>query len=255
MPKLIHDTKLYAALLLSVGRQGRKITQKRPLTPIECGKLIDRLMREENENINDIARRLDLGRPKDQADPYKKRDTTQVQSFLNLLRLSDKSKYFAGWNGEKPPKIPFSTLTYLSKLTAEDQDKIIQSTYINNKKNINKDDAKKIARLRLETEMPISDCIENVLMVKPISETTYMIVCEIHEKLKKFIYTNNKSQEKILKILQRELPGEFYSVDTTHVLITVSMNELAYRTFHEQQFKKRIPFTQFLNNFLEDKLV
>ena len=48
--------------------------------------------------------------------------------------------------------------------------------------------------------------------------------------------------------------GNFYDIDTTDILITISMDKEAYKIFHEQQFKKGVHFTAFLNTFLEDKI-
>ena len=44
-----------------------------------------RLMDEENEDLVQMADRLDLGKPKDNSNIYKKRDTTQSREFINLL--------------------------------------------------------------------------------------------------------------------------------------------------------------------------
>ena len=256
MKKLTQDVKLYAKLLLSVGRQGRGIQQRRPLTPIECAIFIDRLMVEENEDLAQIAERLDLGKPKDGSSIYKKRDTTQIREFINLLRFSEKSRYFAGWGWEGAPKTTFSVMTYLSSLSHDDQDKILQSMYKNSKKRIiNKSDAKKISSMKKkDPEISIDECIKNVLKLKPVLNTTHVIVCETYDKLKHFINSNTNYRDKLLDILKNNLNGEFYSIDATHILISISMDEYAYKKFHEQQYENNIPFTQFLNNFLEDKI-
>ena len=50
MIPLTKNIKLYAKLLLSVGQQGRGVSQRQPLQPVDCGELIKRLMDEENED-------------------------------------------------------------------------------------------------------------------------------------------------------------------------------------------------------------
>ena len=256
MLKLTQDVKLYSKLLLSVGRQGRDIHQRRPLTPIECAKLMRRLMDEENEDLVQIAERLDLGKPKDNSNIYKKRDTTQAREFINLLRFSEKSRYFAGWGWEGPPKISFSVMTYLSSLSHDDQDKVIQSMYKNDQKRIiDKKEAKKISAMKKnDPNITIEDCIKNILKLKPVLVTTHIIVCEIYDKLRHFIDSNINYRKKLLNILENNLDGEFYSIDATSVLISISMNEQAYKKFHSQQYENNTSFTQFLNNFLEVKI-
>ena len=51
MIRLTKNIKLYTKLLLSVGQQGRGVSQKQPLQPVPCAELIKRLMDEENEEL------------------------------------------------------------------------------------------------------------------------------------------------------------------------------------------------------------
>ena len=50
------------------------------------------------------------------------------------------------------------------------------------------------------------------------------------------------------------LNGEFYSIDTTDILITISMDQNAFTVFREQQLEKGVSYSDFLNSFLEDKI-
>jgi hypothetical protein len=254
--RLTKDTKRYAKLLLSVGRQGRGITQKQPLSPVECAEDIKRLMDEENKNLIQVSEMLDLGRPEEGSSIYKKRDTSQVNNFLKLLNVSEKSRDFAGWGWEGYPKIPFTTISKLSTLTHDEQDKILQSAYKDKKKQILVKDVIKILKWRRENpKISIDECIEKILKLKPVTVVTHIVVCETYEKLKNFIKTNADFKQKILDILRDNLEGEFYEIDATDILITISMNETAYKIFHEQQYKKGVHFTEFLNTFLEDRIV
>jgi len=206
--------------------------------------------------LSQIAERLDLGRPESGSSIYKKRDTTQVSIFLKLLEFSKKSRYFAGWGWEGYPKVPFTIMTGMTFLTEEEQDKVIQSMYTSDKKRILiRDDIHKIRKWKQENpDLTIDECIAKVLKLKPVTITNHMIVCEIHEKLKKFIQTNSDYGDKLLNVLNSTLDGKFYSLDATDILITISMDATAYHTFHDQQYKQKTSFTEFLNNFLEDKI-
>ncbi len=255
MSKLVTDVKAYSQLLLSISRHGSG--QSRPLKPIECAQYIRRLIDEEKEPLHKIAERLDLGKQKDKSNIYKKRDTTQITTFLNLLKVSKKSIEFAGWGYEGYPSIPFSAISQLSTFTADEQDMIIQSIYSarDKKKIIGKEDIKKIKKWRNENpDLPITECIKKLLKLKPVAVTTYIVVSEIREKLRQFIKSNDGYKEKILEILRNDLDGKFYNIDSTAILITISMDETAYQAFHDMQYKRGISFTKFLNSFLEDKI-
>jgi len=254
---LTKNIKLYAKLLLSVGQQGRGVSQRQPLQPVDCGELIKRLMDEENEDKSKVVKRLDLGRPKEGTNMYKKRDQTQLNKFLSLLDISQKSKDFAGWGWEPFPKIPFSSVLELKSLSHEEQDIVLQSVYKGDeqKKGLFKNDMKKIAKFRRENEdLTIQDCVEKVFKLKPVTVVTHVVVCETYAKLKNFIKTNSDHKEKLLDILKSNIPGEFYEIDTSDILVSISMDEQAYKIFHEQQYKKDVHFTEFLNTFLEDKI-
>ncbi len=257
MTKLVANIEMYAQLLQSVGRQGSGSNRARPLKPVECAQYIKRLIEEENATLSEVAERLDLGRSQDQSNIYKKRDTSQVTSFLNLLKVSEKSRELAGWGYEGYPTIAFSLISQLSTLTPDEQDLIIQSVFNpdNRKKMLGKEDVKKIKMWRRENpDLPIEECIKKILKMMPTTTITHMVVSETREKLNRFIRLNTDYRKKLLDILRSHMEGEFYSIEATDILITISMDETAYKTFHDHQYKKNVSFTQFLNDFLEDKI-
>ena len=255
MTDLKKNIKLYSKLLKSVGQQGRGLTQRQPLSPVECGELIQRLMNEENENKYEVAERLDLGRPKDGTDIYKKRDITQLNNFLTLLDVSEKSRDYAGWGWEGLPRIPFTTISEIASFTHEEQDKILQAALKGDKKSeVLKKDVLKFKKWRNENpKLSVEEGIEKILKLKP-TIVTHVIVCEIYEILKNFIKSNDNYKEKILEILRKKIQGEFYDLEATDILLTISMDEKVYKIFHDQQFKKGVSFSEFVNGFLEDEL-
>lgn len=255
MTRLIKNVKQYVQLLHSVGQQGQG-SVRRPLTPVECAHNIQRLIEEEGDSLLQVTERLGLGKPKDGVGLYKKRNTTQTTDFLNLLKVSEKSRNLAGWGYEGFPKIPFSLVAQLSTLKDDEQDLIIQSVYNADKKRvIGKNNVKKIKQWRKQNkDMSILTGIKEILKLKPVKEVHHLVVCETRDKLQKFINSNTNYSKLLLKILRDNLEGEFYSIDATDILITISMDATAYKAFYEQQYKKDIPFTQFLNGFLEDKI-
>ena len=254
MTLLKKNIKLYAKLLQSVGRQGRG-TAKQPLSPLECAQYIKQLMEEENLDKKKVSERLGLGRQENLADLYKETDSTQVSLFLKLLDVSPKSQQLAGWGWEGPPKINFTTIFRMASLSHEDQDIVLQSVYKSNKQELISDDARRITKFKRENpDSTIHESIKKILGLKPVTIINYLVVCETCEKLNNFIKNNKDYEEKLLKILKDSIEGEFYELSANDIVISIEMDKKAYQTFHEQQEVKGIPFTEFLNEFLEDKL-
>ena len=249
--------------MLSVGQQGRGISKKQELSPVECGECIKRLMDEQKETKLQVAERLDIGRPKKGSSMYKKRDLTTLNMFLDMMSISQKSKYVAGWGWQPKPKIAFSTILELQSLSHDEQDYVIQTVLdkykqnkIDGKKdNLGKNDFKKIVTLRKnDPKLSIEEIIEKVWKLKPETIIKYIVVCETFDKLNEYAKLHDDSNEKLLSILKNNMNGEFFSLDINDILITIEMDKTAFELFHESQNKQGVSFTRFLNMFLEDKL-
>jgi hypothetical protein len=255
MQRLTSNIDLYSKLLLSVGQQGRGIKQKQPLQPLECGRYIKQLMDEENEDRGQVSERLGLGRSKDSSQMYKKRDSTQVTKFLQLLNISEKSQDLAGWGWEGHPKIPFSVILKMVNFSHDEQDKILQTFKANNKKEkLTQLDVQKIKKCMVsDSDSTIDNCIEKIMKLKVVNITN-LVVCEMHDKLNNFIKSHDDYEKRIIDILKNNLDGDFYSIDTTDILITISMDQNAFTIFHEQQLEKGVSYSDFLNSFLEEKI-
>lgn len=254
LKNLTQNIKLYSKLLKSVGRFGRGMSQKQPLSPVECAFLIKRLMDEEKLDKVKVSERLDLGRPKDETDIYKKRDTSQVNNFLSLLEVSEKSRDYAGWGWEGLPKISFTTISILSSsFTHDEQDKVLQAALQGDKKsNITKTDALKLRKWRSENpNLTVEDGIQKVLNLKPVTIITHVIVCYLSEKIKDFIKNNSDFKVKILSALRSRIPGKFYELENSDILMTLSMDEEAFSTFNNLQKTSEKSFTEFITDLLE----
>jgi len=248
------DVKQYAKLLNSVAQQGTGSKLKRPLSPVECALAIRRLIDEEQESLDKIAERLNLGKSDDLSNMYKKRDTSQITMFLNLLKVSENSRDLAGWSTDDWPLKPFSTIAQLAPLTEEEQDIIIQSILQSKDKRraLGKEDVKKIKKWRKENpDLSIKECIEKVLKLKPVTVITHLVVMEIHDLLRRFIDSNVDCEKKLLGILNSNLSGKFHDINIGKSVITVAMDEEAYKPFHSYQHDKGLSYTTFLNMFLE----
>lgn len=252
---ILKDMKAYALLLQSMGRQGKGPGRRRLLSPIQCAEYIQQMC-DDGLSLERIAKRMNIGRPRDSG-LYKQRDTTQLSMFLNLLKLSKKSRELTGWGTDEYPLIPFSTMAQIATLPEKDHDMVIQSIQQagDRKRAINTEDVIRIKRLKRDYPgLAIEACIEKVLKLKPANNLRYMVVVEIRETLRKFMDSDPKYREKLLELLNGSLPGSFYEVDSGKSIMAISMDDEAYGVFYEEQYKKNSSFTKFLNGFLKDKI-
>jgi len=137
----------------------------------------------------------------------------------------------------------------------DEQDKILQTFKSNDKKEkLTQADVQNIRKcLDSDSNLTIDDCIEKIMKLKVV-DITNLVVCEIQDRLNNFIKSNDDYEKKIIDTLKNNLNGEFYSIDTTDILITISMDQNAFTVFREQQLEKGVSYSDFLNSFLEDKI-
>ncbi len=239
---LINDVSTYANLLLSVGIQGDEIKQERPLTPIEVASLIQRMVKENNEPLHIISARLGLGRAKE-GNIYKKTDTSQINIFLDLLKLSKRSQKVLGYGKSDNYKISFSTGAQIAKLSDfDEQDKVIQSSL---DYGIKKEEAIKIVQYRkAHPKATIEECIEKILKIRPIEKVTNIICCTLDEK---FINTIESKKDKLIKNLRTELNGEIFKTNIKGKIIMISMDDNAFNTFEKKQKEKDMTFSNYVN--------
>ncbi|ABK76785.1 hypothetical protein CENSYa_0140 [Cenarchaeum symbiosum A] len=101
-------------------------------------------------------------------------------------------------------------------------------------------------------DLSMNECIENARQLKPVEETTHMVVIEIQDELRAFMEANIDYEEKILGMLRENLPGTFYAVNAGNSVAAISMDEEAYKIFYREQYEKNSSYTIFLNNFLAE---
>lgn len=249
MGKLVDDVKLYAQLLNSVARQKDGPGIRRPLTPVQCAHYIKRLMDENAESPEQISARLGLGKPKNLSNIYKKRDTSQITTFLSLLKVSEKSRELAGWGYEKYPKIPFSLVAQLSSMTPDEQDLIIQSVFSEGGGRVlGKEDVKKIKKWRNDNrDLSIDVCLKNVLKLKPVFNTKHFVVADIRDNLKNFLACAPDPETRLLILLKNQINGDFYHVTVGTTVVAMSMDSVAYKTFRDFQYNRGESYSDLLD--------
>ena len=108
---------------------------------------------------------------------------------------------------------------------------------------------------RANPQVPIDEFIEKTLKIRPIVEIHNFIVCTMGEKLKNFVESNDGYVIKLLEILRNNLDGIFYDLDAENGrTIAIETDPIGLKIFDEQQDKKDVTYSQFLNEFMEDKI-
>ena len=70
-----------------------------------------------------------------------------------------------------------------------------------------------------------------------------------------FVKSNDGYITKLLEILRNNMEGVFYDIDAENGrTITIEMDPIGLKVFDEQQSKNDISYSQFLNEFMEDKI-
>ena len=247
--RLIDDLHTYADLLLSVGVQGDDLKRERPLTPIEVANLIQRMIKENNEPLYITSKRLGLGRNKT-GDMYKKKDTSQISKFLDLLKLSKRSQKVLGYGRSDSDKIAFSTGAVIAKLSDfDEQDKIIQSSL---DKGIKKEEAGKIVQYRkAHPKATIEECIEKILKIRPVEKVTNVVCCTLEEK---FHNTIESKKDKLVNGLKINLKGEIFKTNIKGKIIMIFMDDRAFDTLERKQKEKNMTFTNYVNFLIGDSM-
>ncbi len=243
--KLVDDSAQYADLIMSVGVQGNPVKGDRPLTPIEVARQIERMIKENNEPLHETARRLGLGRGKT-GDAYRREDTTQLRCFLNLLRLSPRSSMALGFGRSDPGRIAFSTAAEIAKLESHhEQDMVIQSSMDHG---ITKEEAQKIVRLRREhRDIPIGECIERILKIRPVKTVVNVACCTLDQGLYDPVASDTDG---IAKGLSGLLGGKIHGIRVRGRIIMIRMDDDSFAALNRETKRHQVTLSQYVNSLI-----
>ena len=255
--KLTDDIDKLTNLALSVGRQGRK--QKvivPPLTPIEVAQYIRQIKDENNETDSEISKRLGLGKLKSKSGhimvdmDVKKPNDSQVKIFLKLLKLSEKTISAVGFEGY-PNKVPFSVAVLVHNLEHSEQDIMIQNML---KHKLIKNEVIRLLQYKKQYALPIDECIEKVLKIRPEKSTQYMLVYNIPNTVNHILKQLGKSTEditeKLVKSISQKLNGEIEQVTINESLLIIFTDTTAYKSFEHEMNKNNLTYNQCVKKLL-----
>ncbi len=258
---ILDDLDFYSDLLLSIGGHD----SDRPLTPIEVSDSLVRLQNETGESLEEISKRVGLGRKKNISTIKKKIDTTQIRIFQNLQKLSRRNVYSLGWGKSQSGKVAMTLGGDIARLSNKDDHDLVFNSIIDSLDTENpfvKDDVKNIVdRKNKSPETDINEIIELVKNTRPNPE----LVCKIGidpdqqfiEQFNSKISTNNlKNSEFLQKLIQ----NKFKNNEIVHInlskknIIWITIEDKNFKEIESQWKSKNITVNSFFNQILLESI-
>ena len=184
----------HQTLLRSVGTHRKD----RPLSPLEVAEL--------------LGRTLAAGSTRAQCASALGISESQVTSFLNLLELDQSIQHLADWQGSKAASVAFSTMAELRRLDNKEQiiaTKAALSYKLTWKETI------QIVQISSRSGLPISDCITQVLNLRPQVVTRHLYVGTVTDKglRSRLGEISQSDRDRLLTKALRQLTGTTYQVN------------------------------------------
>ena len=164
-------------LRISVGYGRQK--KGRPLSPVEVGMLLQRA-RDTGVSLEDCANAINLN------------GTSHISRFLRILELPNDLQHLISWGNEKNA-ISFSSAFELARLENIDDQRVVGKAILIN--NLNSKEVRQISQLKKRSEKSISECIKEILDLRPMIETRYVFIGSV---------ADDKIEAYLLKITQAE---------------------------------------------------
>lgn len=149
------STEEYKALLRSVGTH----RGDRPLSPLEVACLLKKSMAA-GSTRQECAKDLQLG-------------STQVATFLKLLDLAPEIQHLADWRGSTSASISFSALAELARLCRPDQIEAANGILLHR---LTWKEVVQLVQLADRSAKPMSQCIDQVLKLRPQVEIRHLFI-------------------------------------------------------------------------------
>jgi len=259
LTKITENINKLTNLSLSVGQQGRAIHSKiRPLFPIECAQYMQAIKDETGESNSDIAKRLNLGKPKSSSGKIltdihvEKPGTSQVLKFLQLLEISKKSVGLIGFKGQDKP-VTFSTAAIVHKLPLDEQDQIINAVQ---DKKLSRDDVRDILNYRKKNKCELKSAIEYITNEKTPSIIHYQLAYNIPKNvsiiLKSLGNSTEEIQKKLMETIFAKLKFRCESISIYDDVMIITMNDELHSLFEKEMEIKNLTYNECIEKLLVD---
>ncbi len=259
--KILDDLDLYSDLLMSIGTHN----PDRPFTPIEVSDLLLRLKEETGDSLEQLSKRVGLGKKKKSSTVKKDADPTQIKNFQKLQNLSRRNAYSIGWGKSKDGKVAMTLGCDIAKLPNKDDHDILINTILERfetEKPLEPNDIENILDRKFKSpETPMAEMIEHVMSIKPKTELYYKIgITPENDFVEK---CNQKSSEQKItssELLQKLIKHKYRNNEIKSIIL--SKNNILWITLDHEQFQslenewksKKIPVTAFFNQILMEEI-
>jgi len=161
-------------LVLSVGTHHGK----RRLSPVEVAHLFEKALFS-GATLRDCADFVGLT------------GTTMVSRFLRLLKLNPAIQHIVDW-GQTNTTLSFDSASKVAQLNESDHESVVEEIIANR---MNKNEVRELVQLRERSKRPISDCVAEVLRMRPVIERQYVFLGAV---------TDRRLEEALSGLQQRE---------------------------------------------------
>jgi hypothetical protein len=259
LTRITDDIPKLTNLALSVGQQGRTIHSIiRPLNPIECARIMQAIKDETGESNSDIAKRLNLGKPKSSSGKIltdihvEKPGTSMVLKFLQLLEISKKSVGLIGFKGQGKP-VTFSTVAILHKLPLGEQDQIISAIV---KEKLSREDVRDILNYRKKNKCELNSAIEYITNEKVPTTIHYQLAYNIPKNvmiiLKNISDSTEEIEKKLIEAIGAKLKLRCESISIYDEVLIITMNEELHSLFEKEMEIKNLTYNECIEKLLVD---
>ncbi len=152
---------LQQRLLLSVGSH----RDTRPLTPVEVGEAVQTAIAA-GTSLQEVAEFLHL------------EDTSVLTKFVRLMRLSPSVRHLVDW-GRSDSTIGFTAASEVARLA--DLDAQLELCQAGLKHRLGSAEMKQILQLHNRSRRPLSECIEEILRLRPKVEQLHVLIGVVTE--------------------------------------------------------------------------
>ena len=150
-------------LQMSVGYGTHR--EGRPLSPVEVGELIRRI-KETGVSTEDCAKKINL-------------DKSGIGRFLRILDLPEDIQHLVSWGGKKG-FISFSAASQLMRFKDPAEQHVVVQSILS--EGLNSKEIGQVAQLRIRSGRDISECLKEILNMRPVIEKRHVFIGTIKDQ-------------------------------------------------------------------------
>lgn len=212
----------YSKLLSSIktGNTGFR----RPLSPVQTAKYLQRLIDEEGKENAELM--IPLAK-------------TLIGDFLRLLKLPEQCYDAIIWGEKTSLGVGFSIASFIAKLELDDDKLLLFNEAL--KQNLIADEIRKITTYYKNNDLSLLEAIEKITNVRPEIISSYLVVISIQENIQKKLEKLTKKHNKTFDaILCEKFAEKFEVTDIDSILMKGNNIVITIKKDQYQNYQKNI---------------